>query len=152
MPVQPNIHLYWPAILAAIAAGFVLGFLWFGPIFGKIWAREMKFAPDYRPSTAVMIKATLLQLVGTALTVYVLAHSQEVWKPFSTWGLGTTDGGTWMYGVMSAGFTWLGFFVPQQLTGVAWENKSWKLFAINAGGNLATLMAQGLILAGWRAG
>ena len=150
MPVEPQIHLYWPAILVAVLVSMVIGFLWFGPVFGKLWAREMKFPVDYRPTTAVMIKATVLQLIGAFLTVYVLAHSSEIWRPFSTWGLGTTDGGNAGYGVMCAFFVWIGFFIPQQLVGVAWENKSWKLFAINAAGNLVTLLAQGLILATWR--
>ena len=86
-------------------------------------------------------------MAGAFLTVYVLANSEEIWRPFSTWGLGTTDGPNAMYGVMCAGFVWLGFYVPQLLAGVAWENKSWKLFSINAAGNLVTLLAQGLILA-----
>jgi hypothetical protein len=150
MPVMPNIHINWFAILAAVVAGMVIGFVWFGPLFGKVWAREMKFPPDYRPTSAVMIKATVLQLIGTFLTVYVLAHSEEIWRPFSTWGLGATDGPGWMFGVMCAFFTWLGFYVPQLLGGVAWENKSWKLFSINAAGNFITLLAQGLILATWR--
>jgi hypothetical protein len=150
MPVQPNIHLNWLAILVAVVASMVIGFLWFGPLFGKIWAKEMKFAPDYRPDSKVMIKATVLQLVGAFLTVYVLAHSEEIWRPFSTWGLGTTDGPSALYGVMCAFFTFIGFYVPQLLAGVAWENKSWKLFSINAAGNFVTLLVQGLILATWR--
>jgi hypothetical protein len=147
MPVEPNIHLNWLAILLAVLASMVIGFAWFGPLFGKVWAREMKFPPDFKPDAKVMIKATVLQLVGAFLTVYVLAHIEEIWRPFSTWGLGTTDGVSWMYGVMAAFFTWIGFQVPLLLGGVAWENKSWKLFAINASGNLVTLLAQGLILA-----
>lgn len=148
--VQPNIHLNWLAILAAIVASMIIGFVWFGPLFGKVWAREMKFAPDFRPSTAMMIKSTMLQLLGTILTVYVLAHSEEIWRPFSTWGLGTTDGPNWMYGVMAAFFTWLGFYLPQHLTSLAWEGKSGKLATINGAGTFLTLLAQGLILASWR--
>jgi Protein of unknown function (DUF1761) len=150
MPVQPHFHFNWFAMPAAVVASMVVGFLWFGPLFGKTWAREMKFPPDFRPGKSVMIKATVLQLIGSILTVFVFAHSEEIWRPFSTWGLGTTDGPDWMFGVMCAFFTWIGFFVPQQFVGVAWENKSWKLFAINTAGNLVTLLSVGLILATWR--
>ncbi|MDB5105618.1 MAG: hypothetical protein JWP91_3307 [Fibrobacteres bacterium] len=150
MPVEPHIHLHWPALATAVLVSMILSFLWFGPIFGRTWAREMKFAPDFRPTAAAMIKATVLQLIGTLLTVYVLAHSEEVWRPFSSWGLGTTDGPNWMYGVMSAGFTWIGFQVPLLLSAIGWEHKTWKLFGINAAGNLVTLLAQGMILATWR--
>lgn len=150
MPVQPHIHLHWPAIAAAVLAGMFIGFLWFGPLFGKAWAREMKFPAGFKPAPKVFAKAVLLQFIGTFLTVYVLAHSEEIWRPFSTWGLGTTDGPGAPYGLTCAFFTWLGFYVPQFLGGVAWEAKSWKLFAINASGGLVTLAAQGVILASWR--
>ena len=152
MPVEPHIHLNWLAIAAAVVASMFIGFLWFGPIFGKMWAKEMKFAPDFRPTPAVFAKAIILQFIGAVLTVYVLAHSEEIWRPFSTWGLGTSDGPNAMYGVMCAFFTWIGFYVPQYLGGVAWEFKSWKLFAINAAGGLVTLLGQGMILATWRCG
>jgi len=32
-------HFHWLAILAAAAAGFVIGGLWYGPLFGKAWMR-----------------------------------------------------------------------------------------------------------------
>ncbi len=148
MIVQPHIHLNPLALLAAVVASMAIGFLWFGPLFGRAWAKEMNFPPDFKPSSASMIKATLLQLVGTVLTVYVLAHTEEIWRP-STWNLGE-DGGNAMYGCMSAFFTWLGFYIPQLLGSVAWENKSWKLLGINASGTFFILLSQALIIAIWR--
>jgi hypothetical protein len=53
-------------------------------------------------------------------------------------------------GFYSAFFTWIGFYVPLLLSGVAWENKSWKLFGINAGYYFTALLAAGMILAFWR--
>lgn len=54
------------------------------------------------------------------------------------------------YGFYAAFFTWIGFFVPLLLAGVAWENKSWKLFGINAAYYFTALLAAGMILAFWR--
>jgi hypothetical protein len=34
--------LDWLAILVATAAAMVLGFLWYGPLFGKVWASKSK--------------------------------------------------------------------------------------------------------------
>ena len=31
------------AILVAVVANFILGFLWYTPLFGKAWAKEMGF-------------------------------------------------------------------------------------------------------------
>jgi hypothetical protein len=46
----------------------------------------------------------------------------------------------------SAIFTWLGFFVPVDLNTVAWENKSWKFFAINTFYHLGSLLIAATIL------
>ena len=39
---------------------------------------------------------------------------------------------------------------PMLLGGVAWENRSWKWFRINAGYHLMALLAAAMILAYWR--
>jgi hypothetical protein len=49
----------------------------------------------------------------------------------------------------TAGFTWLGFFLPLQMNRVAWEMKKWGLVAINAGFDLTRLLVYSFILAYW---
>ena len=49
----------------------------------------------------------------------------------------------------SAGFTCLGFFLPNQVGRVAWEQKTWGLVAINGGFDLVRLMLYAFILAYW---
>jgi hypothetical protein len=49
--------------------------------------------------------------------------------------------------MMAAIFTWLGFFVPVDINTVAWEMKSWKLFFINTGYHLLSLIVVAMILA-----
>ncbi len=146
--MQPAIVLNWYAILAAIASNVLIGFLWYGPLFGKAWAREMKFPPDFKPAPGAMRRSMILMVIGAFLTAYVLAHSGQVWRA-SVWGAGA-DGPDALYGFYSAFFTWSGFIVPILLGGVAWEGKSWKLFGINAGYQFAALLAMGMILAFWR--
>lgn len=144
----PVIPLNYLAILVGVLANVVIGFLWFGPIFGKAWAKEMGLE-NKEPDNKAMIKATVIMIIGSFLTAYVLAHSLFVWKP-SSWNL-PGDGPAWMYGAYAAFYTWLGFYIPLLLGSVAWESKSWKLFFINAGYNLVSLAAIGLILAVWPA-
>jgi hypothetical protein len=95
-----------------------------------------------------MARATILQLIGAFLVAYVMTHSLNVWRP-SVWMAGP-DGPTWTYGFYSGLFTWVGFYIPLLLSGVAWEGKSWKLFFINAAGYFITLQAVGMILAYWK--
>ena len=146
--MQPEIHPNYLAVLVCVAANFVLGFLWYGPLFGKSWAKEMKFPPDFKPATSQMMQAMALMVVGAFMTAFVLAHSVEVWRP-STWKAGA-DAAGWTYGFFSALFTWFGFFVPILLGGVAWEGKSWKLFGINAAYHFVSLQIIGAILTHWR--
>ncbi len=126
----------------------MFGFLWYGPLFGKTWAREMKFPPDFKPTNAQMTRAMILMVVGAFLTAFVLVHSTEVWRA-SAWKAGA-DKPAWQYGFFGGFFTWLGFYVPLLFSGVAWEGKSWKLFAINAIHYLVALQVVGAILAHWR--
>ncbi|TGL63654.1 DUF1761 domain-containing protein [Leptospira sarikeiensis] len=145
LPVIPL--SYW-AILVGVLANVVIGFLWFGPLFGKPWAKEMGYE-NMEPDTKAMMKSMGIMIIGSFLTGFVLAHSLFVWKP-SSWNL-TGDGPAWMYGAYAAFYTWLGFYIPQLLGSVAWESRSWKLFTINAGYNLVSLAVIGQILAAWPA-
>jgi hypothetical protein len=145
----PHIVLNWFAIIAAIVAAFIFGFLWYGPFMGKTWAKLMGFSPEQcKPDPAKMIKMLALQLIGTFLTTYVLAHSTQVWRP-TVWGVGA-DAPNWMYGSMSAVFTWIGFYVPLQMNKCTWEGKPWKLFALNSAHDIINLMIIAQILANWR--
>ena len=36
----------WIGILAAAVAGFVIGGLWYGPLFGKAWMAARGISPD----------------------------------------------------------------------------------------------------------
>lgn len=145
---HPHIVLNWFGILAATAAAFVFGFLWYGPIFGKKWASLMGINCDQRPEFKVMAKSMVLQLVGLVLMSYVLTHSGQVWRP-SVWGLGE-DGSSNLYGFFNAFFTWLGFFIPMQLGKVAWEMRPWKLFILNSGHDFLNLLIISMILAYWK--
>jgi hypothetical protein len=146
--MHPEIHINYTAVLAAMVANMVLGFLWYGPLFGKAWAREVGVDIAVKPPPKVFARAMTLMVVGTFLTCYVLAHSALVWRP-SVWGAGA-DMPDASYGFFSAFFTWIGFYVPLLLGSVAWENKSWKLFGINAAYSFVALLSAGMILAHWR--
>lgn len=145
---EPTLILNGGAIAAAVVAAFFLGFLWYGPLFGRTWAKLMGIKIDKKPETGMMLKSMGLQALGLFLTAYVVAHTCQVWRA-SVWGVGD-DGPSWMYGVYCAFFTWIGFYIPQQLGKVAWEKRPWKLFVLNAGHDLAVLLVISEILAIWR--
>jgi len=146
--MQPDIHVNYWAILVAVAATMVLGFLWYGPILGKAWMKEMGVPAGSKPDPKVMRRGLILMLIGSFLTAFVLAHTGEVWRP-SVWKAGS-DQSAAFYGFLTGFWTWIGFYVPLLLGGVSWENKSWKLFWINAAYSFVMLQMVAMILAFWR--
>jgi Protein of unknown function (DUF1761) len=146
--MHPLIHLNWLAILVALIASFLLGSLWYGPLFGKAWKKEMGVPENVKPSGAEVLKSIGLNVIGTFLTAYVLAHEVQVWRP-SSWNAGT-DASPAVYGFFGGFFPWLGFMVPVLLNAVAFERKSWKLFFINAAYLFVSLQIIGMILSYWR--
>ena len=145
--MQPDFAVNYLAVLACAVAAMPVGFLWFGPMLGKPWAKEMGLDTIPKPDGAAMGKSMGLFFLGNLLIAYVLAHTILVWQP-KVWGLEGTEA-LWTYGLYSAVFTWIGFFVPLQLGRVAWEFKGFKLVAINASHDLTRLLIFGMILAYW---
>ena len=143
----PMIHLNYLAVVGAAVACFVFGWLWYGPLFGKLWARLMGMPADVKPTSAQMARGMILSLVGALLMSFVLAHSVQVWQP-SRWNAGA-NGALWMYGFFAGLFTWIGFYIPQLFSALSWEGKSPKLFFLNAIYHFINLQIAGQVLANW---
>ncbi len=144
--MQPNIDLNFTAILIAVVANFFLGFLWYTPLFGKLWAKELGLNMDEKPAPSVMIKGLSIMIIGQFLMAWVFAHNIAVWNP-ETWGLAASPEMTkGMMATMAALFTWLGFYLPSDLSRMAWENPSIKLFGINTSYHFLTLLVASFII------
>ena len=132
MAWQPEID--YVAIAVAVVVYFIIGFLWYTPLFGKLWAKHMGMADMESPGGAAMARSMILNLVGNFLLVYVFFHVTEAF--FDAGIERTIDqallGGFW---------TWLGFMVPKELGAVAWEQRNWTVAGINAGYQLVSLLA-----------
>jgi len=141
---MPTIHINPWAMLIAVVANFVLGFLWYTPLFGKMWAREHKFDMTQKPPASAFIKGLTFMIVGSILMAFVFSHNIAAWDPAS-WGRSDSfmspAGAAFSAGI----FTWLGFIIPSQLSGVAWEGRSWTLFMIDSGYHLCSLLLMALI-------
>ena len=134
------------AILVAVIANFILGFIWYTPLFGKAWGKEMGYDPNMKPESSEMIKGMLFMVIGNFLFAWVLAHNMAAWSFVPEMQESTAISN----GVMAAFFTWLGFYLPGDLGATVWEKKSWKLFAINTGYHFVSLLVVALILSFWK--
>ena len=142
---MPEINISIVAILVAVFANFVFGFIWYTPLFGKVWAKEMGMDPDMKPSGGQMAKGMIFMVIGNFLMAWVFAHNMAVWNP-ETWGLPPSEMSANSNAMMAAVFTWLGFYLPVDLGAVSWEGKSWKLFGINTGYHFLMLVIAAFIL------
>ncbi|MCI1266884.1 MAG: DUF1761 domain-containing protein [Saprospiraceae bacterium] len=141
-----ELQINMTAIAIAVVANFVLGFLWYTPLFGKAWGKEMGYDPNEKPDNSVMIKGMAFMFIGNILFAWVFAHNIAAWDFVP----GMKEQGIVANTLSAAIFTWLGFYLPGELGGTVWEKKSWKLFAINTGYHLVSLILVAVILTHWK--
>ena len=134
------------AVLAATLLSVVIGSLWYGPIFGSTWTKLMGWSKSDMAKGAAdknaMMKSYGIQMVGSFVMAFVLAHSIVFASTYSNIS-GVSAG------IQGGFWNWLGFVAPVSLTSVLWEGKPWKLWLINNGYNLITLCAMGVLLSLW---
>jgi hypothetical protein len=132
-PVVIN-HL---AVITATILAFVLGGLWYGPLFGKSWMQETGITAE---SAAKMNPA---KVYGFAfLWTLVMAYNLAFFLGQPSIGLGQGV----LYG-FATGFGWIamGVFVIG-----LFEQRSAKLMLINGGYMTVALTMMGALIAGWR--
>src|SRR5580700_6392915 len=127
-----QIHINYLAILFAVVANFIFGFIWYTPLFGKRWGREQGMDMTQKPKSSEMFRGMAFMVLGSFLLAWVFAHNIAAWSFVPD----MKNISLFASAMMAAIFTWLGFFLPVDLSTVAWERKSWTLFFINTGYHL----------------
>lgn len=131
------------AVLVAAVAAFIIGFLFHGPVFGKVWMRLANVHPTGNEKFSDMYGQMFLNLVANILTAYVLA----VIYLFASTSPYMGGSGVWN-GVVCAFWVWLGFQVTITSMDVIWMKKPAKLWAFEAVAALVSFAAMGAIIAG----
>lgn len=127
----------WP-ILGAAVANVVLGMIWYHPkVFGASWMRLANVSPEAAERTKKQMPVrALFGFLASLVMAYVLANLGIVLGIFDIIGA-----------VLDLAFSaWIGFVAPVLLGAVLWEGKSMKLYAINAGFWLVSLIVMSVIL------
>lgn len=140
-----ELNINFLAVAVCVLLSFILGFVWYAALFMKPWTKEMGYDPNMRPDKKQMMKGMMVSVVGNFLFVWMLAFYLAGWKYFPN----SDEMGTMSFAVNSALSVWLGFFVPVHLSKIVWERHSWRLFFINSGFNLVSVILVALILAYW---
>lgn len=142
---MPQVPINELAVLAAAVVSMIIGFLWYGPLFGKQWMALSGISKEQMDASKMkgMHQMYALTFIGTLLTSYVLAHAIFFASTYlEIEGLSAgLQGGFW---------NWLGFIAPVTLGMVLWENKPWKLWILNNGYYLVNFLIMGVILVLWK--
>jgi hypothetical protein len=134
---------YWAVLVAAIA-NFIIGFLFHGPLFGKVWMKLADIHPTGNEKFADMIPQMVKNLLANIVFAYVLA---------SVYLFATTSpligGSGALNGMMCAFWIWLGFVVTTTSIEVIWMGRSYKLWLFEACASLVSCLAMGAIIGAW---
>jgi uncharacterized protein DUF1761 len=127
---------YWALVVATVVKIFI-GMVWYSPkLFGKQWIQLVNCTPD--EMKARMPKLLLGDFVSTFIMAFVLVHAVH-YAGANSAALGAAVGF----------FNWLGFVLVTLFASTAYEKRPWRLFLINNGFQLISLLAMGAIVAAW---
>jgi hypothetical protein len=127
------------AVLVCALILWFLGALWYSPaLFAKPWMALLGFNKEH-PNKKSLVPGMIASFVGDFLLAFVLEHL-ILWSGASTF--------TW--GALVGVIAWIGFFAAPNLPQGIYENRPFKLFAINNAYWLIGLPIIGGVLAIWR--
>lgn len=132
--------VHYVAVLIAALSSMVVGFLWYSPLlFAKPWMKlsgldekSMNAAKKNMPMTYT---ASFFMSLVMAYVTAILINSLLV--------------STLQEGLMLALLVWLGFVATTMVTGVLFQRVPWKLFFINSGYQLVSMLVVSAILTIW---
>lgn len=136
---------YW-AILACGAVSMLIGFVWYGPMFGKQWMALTGMtqadieAAQKDPSK--MYRSYAVTFIGALVMAFVLSRGIAFGNAY----LGSSSVST---ALISAFWFWVGFIAPVLMGPVLWEKKPWVFWTISAGYYLVLMLVMATILSIW---
>ena len=123
-------------VLVAAAVNFFIGFMFHGPIGGKMWMKLANIVPTGKEKFSDMVPQMVKSYFMNVVAAYVL---------------GVLIVGTGVMGVyegmMLAFMVWLGFIVTSSSMDVIWMKGNVKLWLYESGVALLSFLAMGAILA-----
>jgi len=134
---------YFAVVVSGIAH-MIIGFLWYGPIFGKEWMSLVGMTKEKmeKAKKEGMEKKYLVSFFLSLLMAYALEHFIWFTAPGAT---------TLTIGIKSALWVWVGFIATNSASSYLFsaENKPLKLYLLDNGYMLTSLIAMGAILSLW---
>ena len=125
----------WWAVIALTLFTFVLGAIWYGPLFGKVWLRLIeKKAEDLQTSSTMYCVPPICALISTT-ALAVLIHLLGIDR--------------WLHGLITGGIVWAAFAATGLLTTGIFENKKPSLTWLFTGYMVIAHAVSGAVLVIW---
>lgn len=125
------------AILVATLSTFVIGWLWYGPFFGKAWLSVVGLNEEE------LKNANMGKIFGFSF-IFELIMAFNLAMFLNDPSIGISEGA--LYGFLT-GFGWI--FFAFAVNGL-FERRSWKYIFINGGYWVVAFTVMGLILGAWK--
>lgn len=140
---MPQVEINYLAVLVAAVIPMVIGSFWYSPVlFGNQWMKLAGFSKEQiekaKKDKAKMQKAYMGSAVAALLMSYVLANFVDY-----------ANAVTFVQGAMTGFWAWLGFAAASSLPSYLFEGRPVKLWKLNTGYNLVSLLLIGGLLAVW---
>jgi hypothetical protein len=134
-----NVEVNWIAIIIATISTMIVGSIWYGPLFGKIWTRlaNVKTDPDFKGAKVVLtyLKAFLSSLLSAVVLAYVVAMIHR----------GSTD--TYFVDAIFVGLMlWAGFTAARIFMHDLFEARPTQLTALTVAHELVTIIIMSVII------
>ncbi len=131
-----HLHFNHLAVLVSAVYQWILGALWYSLFFNKPWMKLTGHTKGEKPKGAVVTMGS--SFIGSLILSLMLAHV-VIWS-------GANDV---HYGAFVGFICWLGFIAVPFFAETIYEQRPFKLFAINTGYWLVALLGSGILLALW---
>lgn len=131
-----QIHINYLAVIATTILGFIVGGLWYGPLFGKVWMREIGLNEED------IKKSNMLKIFGITiiLNIIIALNLSAFLGPKSDLLFGLFAG-------LAVGIGWVSTSL-----GIIYlfGRKSFKLYLIDASYQIVIYALMGLIIGAWK--
>ncbi len=129
------------AVIAATLSTFLVGWLWYGPLFGKAWMNAVGLSEEQ------LQKGNMAKIFGLSFVFeLIMALNLAMFLTGSPEAAAQMDAGTGAFYGFLTGFGWVFFALA---VNSLYEQKSWKYIFINGGYWAVAFTVMGLIIGAW---
>ncbi len=125
----------WLAVIVSVVVAVIVGFVWYSkPLFLNAWLAGMGKGPEFvqRPNPmnyVIMIVASFVEALFLNLFFIRI--------------MGATGAAA---GALAGVIVWIGFVATTSVTNAVFAARDWKVWGIEAGNHLVTLVLMGIVL------